>query len=374
MNIKWNIELIAILLVLSIILVGCNSNKNVKEANIAPQNVKGDDKSDGGVETLKVGMAGLDIKTACIIIAKQLGYFEEEGVNVEFETISNLADGLTAVDQGKLDILPFGVIPTCTFVSKGSNVYVFGGTISEGSEIIVKAENANSIKNAEDFIGQKIGCFRMETGHMVVKGYLREAGLDINNDVEFIYLDSQNSIVEAVKKGEVDMGFVNSGFGYIAQKSGLVVAAKAGDFVKDFPCCRQTTSYATLTNKRDALVKFEIAALRAYETYSMDKKASIEALVDYCGQDAKYVEAIMYGIEGEYENAMIISLDPNKKQVTEFYQVIKANGDIAADTEYKMEDHIDISVYEDALKAMLERSSNKEVFEQLMEEFKENNL
>lgn len=325
-------------------------------------------------ETLKVGMAGLDIKTACIIIAQQLGYFEEEGVDVQFETISNLADGLTAVDQGKLDILPFGVIPTCTFVSQGSDVVVFGGTISEGSEIVVTADKAGTINSAEDFQGKRIGCYRMETGHMVIKGYLREAVIDIIDDAQFIYLDSQASIVEAVKKGEVDMGFVNSGFGYIAQQSGLAVAAKAGDFIADFPCCRQTTSRAALTDKRDALVKFEIAALRGYETYLTDHQATIDALVDYCGQDAKYVEAVMYGLEGEYDNAMIISLDPNKNKVVEFYEIMKANGDIAADTAYTMEDHVDVTIYEDALTELLDREPDHAIFSQLQDEFAVNNF
>lgn len=180
--------------------------------------------------------------------------------------------------------------------------------------------------------------------------------------------------MEAVKKGEVDLGFVNSGFGYIAQKSGLAVAATAGDFVADFPCCRQTTSHATLTNKRAALVKFQTAALRAYETYLTDKDTAIAALVDYCGQDAEYVEAIMYGLDGKYENAMIISLDPNKKKVVEFYQVMKANGDISADTEYNMEEQIDVSIYEDALKSMLSRYPDSKIYTQLLDEFERNNL
>jgi NitT/TauT family transport system substrate-binding protein len=355
------------LIICIVTMFGCSTSREArKTAELA--------KAEAAIEELRVGMAGLDIKTACIIIAQQLGYFDEEGVSVKFETISNLADGLTAVEQGKLDILPFGVIPSCTFIAQGSDLYVFGGTISEGSEIIVTAENATRIKSAEDFIGKKIGCFRMETGHMVVKGYLREAGIDIGKDVEFIYLDSQNSIVEAVKKGEVDLGFVNSGFGCIAQKSGLAVAATAGDFVADFPCCRQTTSHATLTNKRAALVKFQTAALRAYETYLTDKDTAIAALVDYCGQDAEYVEAIMYGLDGKYENAMIISLDPNKKKVVEFYQVMKANGDISADTEYNMEEQIDVSIYEDALKSMLSRYPDSKIYTQLLDEFERNNL
>lgn len=325
------------------------------------------------VETLKIGMAGVDIKTACIIIAKQLGYYEEAGVNVEFETISNLNDGLVAVTEGKLDVLPFGVIPTATFVSQGSDAVVIGGTIAEGSEAITTPENADNYKTAEDFRGKKIACFRMETGHMVMKNYLREAGLEIGKDVEFVYLDSSASEVEAVQKGEADLAFVNSGYGYVAQQSGMAVAFQVGKFVEGFPCCRQTTSKETLETKRDALVKFEEANLRAYAMYLNDHDASIQALADYSGQESTYVQAVMYGIEGEYDNAMIVSLDPSKKKVTEFYEIMKANGDIEADTEYTMEDHIDTSIFEDALQAMINQGDTDGIYSKLMEEFKANN-
>lgn len=56
------------------------------------------------VVTLKVGMIGKDIKTACIIIAEELGYFDEAGIDVQFEKINSLPDGLTAVSLDKLDI------------------------------------------------------------------------------------------------------------------------------------------------------------------------------------------------------------------------------------------------------------------------------
>lgn len=58
------------------------------------------------VVTLKVGMLGKDIKTACIIMAKELGYFDEENLDVQFEKVNSLPDGLTAVSMDKLDILP----------------------------------------------------------------------------------------------------------------------------------------------------------------------------------------------------------------------------------------------------------------------------
>lgn len=324
------------------------------------------------METLNVAMLGTDIKTACVILANELGYYEEEGLEVNFEKVSSLPEGLTAVSTGKLDVLPYGVIPSCSFVSQGTDVVVFGGTISEGSEAIVKAENKDTFKEAEDFKGKKIGCFRMETGHMVMKGWLREAGLDIEKDVEFIYLDSQASIMEAVLKGEVDLGFVNSGYGYIAKQSGAEVEFAVGDYVSDFPCCRQTTSKDALENKKDALVKFETAVLRAYDVYMNDHETTVDKLTAYSGQEEAYVEAIMYGAE-DYDNAMIISLDPNKNKVVDFYEIMKANGDIDASTPYDMADFVDTSVYETALNTLIERDGENEIYQQLMEEFKENN-
>lgn len=316
--------------------------------------------------TLKVGMIGKDIKTACIILANQLGYFDEENLDVQFETVNSLPDGLTAVSMDKLDILPYGVIPSCSYISQGTDVVIFGGTISEGSEGVV----ADGMKYTDlsQFEGKKIACFRMETGHMVLKGLLREAGVN----ADFIYMDSQQSIVEAVKKGETDIGMVNSGFGYVAKQSGLEIGFQVGDFESDFPCCRQTASRTAVTEKRDGLVRFEKAALRAYATYQNDHEATIAALAEYSGQDAAYVEAIMYGTD-DYDNAMIVSLDPNRAKVSDFYEVMKANGDIDAETAYDINDNIDTTIYEEALKALIDEDENKEMYEQLLTEFEANN-
>ena len=126
--------------------------------------------------SLKIAMVGKDIKTACVIMAKELGYYEDENLDVTFETVNSLPDGLTAVSMGKLDILPYGVIPSCSFISQGTDVVVIGGTISEGSEGISAADETYT--ELSQFEGKKIGSFRMETGHMVLKGLLREAGVN----------------------------------------------------------------------------------------------------------------------------------------------------------------------------------------------------
>lgn len=324
-------------------------------------------------ESISVARPGLDIKIATIIVASELGFFEEENLDVSFEQVADLATGLTAVSKDEIDVLPFGCIPSCSFISQGTDVVIFGGTIAEGSECITLKENADKYKTAEDFKGTKIGCFRMETGHMVMKGWLREQGLDVNKDVEWVYLDSMQSEVEAVAKGEVDMCFVNSGFGFVAKQGGKVdVAFQVGDFVKNFPCCRMTTSRNAVDTKASALVKFMIGCLRGYEVIQNDKEKTIKCLADYSGQEPAYVENVIYGTD-DYKAAMIVDLDPSTKAVADFYETMKLNGDIDANTAYDIKDYMNTEIYETALDTLIEREPDNSVWKDLKDAFQEKN-
>ena len=68
-----------LLVAIIVLFAGCNNNDNQQNAdpNANPTN------ENSTPVTLKVGMVGTDIKTACIIIAEELGYYDEEGIREE---------------------------------------------------------------------------------------------------------------------------------------------------------------------------------------------------------------------------------------------------------------------------------------------------
>ena len=113
---------------------------------------------------LSVGQMGTGIKAAMVVLAHEMGYYEEEGLNVELTQISNLNDGLTAITLGKLDVLPFGVIPTCTFIAQGADLTVIGGTIAEGSACVALPEREEEFRDIQNFAGKTVACVRAETG------------------------------------------------------------------------------------------------------------------------------------------------------------------------------------------------------------------
>ena len=316
--------------------------------------------------TLRVGQTGTAIKASMVVLAHEMGYYEEEGLEVTLEPIANLNDGLTAILGGSLDILPMGIIPTCTFVAQGADLTVIGGTISEGSECVILPERAAEFEDLTWFAGKTVACVRPETGHMIMKAKIREAGVDMST-VDFVELDGFQSVVEAVLKGEADVGFVNSGFGQNARAQGLEILFPVGEYAPNAVCCRQTALGANVEANRDAYVRFEIANLRAMKLMLEDEDTTVQVLSDYSGQDRDYVWNCIY------DGVMKISMDPSRERVEEFYQVMKDNGDIDASAPDVMGDHVDPSIYHDALTAVMDRYPDFAPFAEMMDAYAVNN-
>lgn len=323
------------------------------------------------MEELNLVVLGKDIKIACIIVALQNGYYEQEKLTVNRQVVSGgFPEAMPALSQGTADVLPFGVIPSCTYIGQGDDLVIFGGTVTNGSECVTLVENKDNYKVPEDFRGKKIGCFRMETGHMMLKSWLRQNGIEDGRDVEFVLLESAAAEVAAVENGELDMCFVNSGYGYVAKQGGKCdVAFRAGELIgQTFPCCRQTTNRKAYTEKRSALIKFEIANLRALADIQNDHEKTIANLMDYSGQPREYVESVIYGKDG-YAPAMTFEMDPCTDAVKNFYGNMIDNGDIEDADKDRIDAHMDSTIYKAALDVLLERGENADIYQGLAEKY-----
>ena len=351
-------------------LSGCANNQpESEEAPAGEEAPAADIAINDEVEELNLVVLGKDIKIPAIILAQAFGYYEEEKLTVNTQTVSGgFPEAMPALSNGSADVLPFGSIPTCTYVGQGDDLVIFGGTVTNGSECVTLKENADLYHEAEDFRGKRIGCFRMETGHMMIKSWLRENGIVDGEDVEFILLESSAAEVAAVENGELDMCFVNSGYGYVAEQGGAcAVAFHPNDMIgHEFPCCRQSTNRDAYENKKSQLVKFEIANLRAIYDLQNDREAAIPALMEYSGQPEDYVTAVIYGTDS-YDAAMIFEMDPCTDSVKEFYGAMVDNGDIENPDKDLIDGHLDSSIYRTALQTLIDRGENAEFYQELLD-------
>lgn len=362
-------------------LTACGSSSSNTAANNTTSTPTIEIKSE--TETLKAVLLGKDSKIACIIVAIKEGYYEEEKLTLETQVVSGgFPEAMPALSNGSVDVLPFGAIPTCTYVGQGDDLVIFGGTVLNGSECVTLIENKDKYKKAEDFKGKKIACFRMETGHMVTKSWLREQGLKIGKldegaDVEFVLLEGSAAEVAAVENGEVDMCFVNSGYGYNTIAPGkCAIAFQPQNLIgREFPCCRQSTNRTAFEEKKSALVKFEIANLRAQYFVNSNHEKTIADIVEYSGQPEEYIENITYG-KGSYVAAMTFEMDPMTDDVKTFYADMVDNGDIEDTNKDLILDHMDSSIYKNALDTLISRTTDadeKKYYNELLETYKKHN-
>lgn len=327
--------------------------------------------------TLKVGLLGSSIKPVGVLVADALGYFQEEGVNIQFEKVSSMNDAYMAVSAGDLDVYLFSSTAAASFITQGiSSLRVFGGTAAEGSEIMARA-GTPAIQGVEDLLGKTIACQMPETGQMVLKNYLLDEGYTIGApgegaDVSFVYVNDGNVAVEGCVKGEYDYCITNSCLGYYAEELGAALVGSVKQFVEVYPCCRQTCSQTAYEQKFEALVAFEIAVLRGHEFYLENQEETLDILVDYSGQDRDFMKAQVYGTE-DYTPVMRLSLDPDKQACVAFYEAMANIGEISDSVEVDWDQYVVTDVYSSALEELIRRESGNALWQELMEYHKARN-
>lgn len=363
------IKLLAVLLVFLFVLAGCTTQTPPDSSENSGEKT---------VVTLDVGLMGTSTKPVGVLVADALGYFEEEGVNINFQKVSSMNDAYLAVSTGDLDVYLFSSTAAATFISQGTTTLrVFGGTAGEGSEIMAAKDSGIVLESAEDFKGLTVGCFMAETGQMVLKNYLMEQGITIgspedNADVSFVYYSDTSSGIEACKNGEYDVVLTNSSLGYYADQYGVDVVAEVADFVPVYPCCRQTCNQTTYETEFDALVKFEIAALRGYAYAQSNPEETLDILVAYSGEDRDFLKAQIYGTDS-YDPAMRLSLDPDKDACVKFYEAMMNLGEITDTIEVDWNDYVVTDVYSSAMETLAQRENNNALWTELLDYFKAHN-
>ena len=103
----------------------------------------------GAADKLKIGYIP-EPAHGLHFIAKEKGYFSEEGIDAELYQFSTTAEGLAALKSGKLHVGTFGTAGPLLFIARGADFTIFGGMMIGGQAIITKPENADKYKDLKN--------------------------------------------------------------------------------------------------------------------------------------------------------------------------------------------------------------------------------
>ncbi len=302
-------------------------------------------------------------------VAKEKGFFKEEGVDVDLYQFGSAAEGMAALKADKLDVGTFGTTAPLLFISKGSEFTFIGGMMIGGQAIITRPERLAELsrKDLKVYKGKKIGLVKLSTGDVIFKGALKKAGIDYKKDLSFVEFGSVAAVVEAVKKGAVDAGLVYPPHFSLAEKNhGLKVAHYIEEFYPDYTCCRIVAPTKLVNANPDTYRRFLAALIRAYRFYKTNPDETVKIYTRALKIDEDIIRNETY-----VKRVADSHPDPLRKGILDFWQHVREAGYINQD--YPIDRHINTTLYKQALDSVLKREPKDKVYQQMLAFYKKNN-
>ncbi|MDR2088623.1 MAG: ABC transporter substrate-binding protein [Clostridiales Family XIII bacterium] len=353
--------LLSALLLVSTAACGSGGNAN-ESAN------EGEAAAPASVGSLTVIVPDNIVGVPLWVIAQENGYFEDEGLEVDGVTMTT--GTMEALEAGKADAMLNGIIPALSYAAQGSDVKIVAGMASGGNFLIARPENVESLRDFDNWKGKRLGLVRLSTSEMITRYALEELGYNLTEDVTFVEIDSYPNIIEAVRKDQVDIGYIASEYGQSIKDLGLEVIFPLTNLVENYVCCRVSASGKTLAANRDAFVKFVKTQIRAYKFYKESPDEVVALLSDASDQTEEFVRNVVYNMETNANRSF--NPEPNLNGVRNVYTTLR-DWNYIEDKGIEVEDIVDIGIFNDALEEILAEYPDDPIYLELKALYEANN-
>jgi len=302
-------------------------------------------------------------------MAKEKGYLDEEGINVEMVYINNGTDAFSALSSGKVDVLStYGTGGPLIQIANGQRFAIFGGYMIIGATPVF-ALPGTEYKGIESFRGKKIAIMRGGTPDIVLKGILHDAGFDINKDVTFVEIKRNQDVMEAVRSGQCDFGAVSTGFEPQINESGMRVVLWPDELWPNHSCCRMLSQTEWMGKNPKTLKKLLRAYLRAER--DMQSPGGMDTVVKLTMKELDMPEGLVRSFVQSPH--LIYEADPYKNSVVTMWKKMQSFGYIK-DPDVNIDDHLNTAIYKSALDSLLVEYPNDPFFKKKLEMFNQYNL
>lgn len=289
-------------LTLTLGLSGCGESSSGTEAG------------DADLRQITVGMSIKNMSPIGlnVYIGEQLGYFEQEGLTVEFLPLGSLTAVNAALDQGQVDIgssVPVDVLPV---LAKGEDhpAYSFAEyTYPFKWDVVVP--RGSDLTGLSDLKGKKVGVPNLGGTYVPVGTRMLDLVGVAKDEVEFIAVGEGVTAGSALDQGQVDaLVYDDTGFGqiesagialdYLPRPEGLpavggLYLAATRDYLKDNPEVIEGVIRAVAKSSYFARANPEAAAhafLQMFPEAAPAGKSEPEQIKDVVGIIEKRLEIV----------------------------------------------------------------------------------
>ncbi len=212
-------------------------------------------------------------------IAKEAGYFSEEGLDIELVRVGGSTRMVAAMLGGSAPIIQAGAVAALSANVAGGDVVIIGatGTVSP-FRLMARPE----IKQPADLKGKRAGITTFgSTSDQVVRIALKQFNLEPNKDIALLSFGAQPEAFAALLSGAVQVAALSYPLYPKAAKLGMRELMNFADIGVEDINGTVITTRAFIAQNRDTAVRFLRSFARGMQRYRTDKEFSKKVLGKY---------------------------------------------------------------------------------------------
>ncbi len=165
---------------------------------------------------VKFGLTGTpDVLDIPYFIAKEKGFFSEEGLDIEFIMLNGDAIALQSLLANSVDVVSSGHFAVIKAINEGAEIKAFASIQNSHDYVLSASEKVKSIKDLE---GKTIAIYSPgDITEIVTIGILRKYGINPEK-VNWLSVGGSNERYLAVLTGKVDAAPLHADYGYKIEK------------------------------------------------------------------------------------------------------------------------------------------------------------
>jgi NitT/TauT family transport system substrate-binding protein len=218
-------------------------------------------------------------------VGQELGYFEDEGIDLKIEHTSGSEQAISLLIAGKGDFAAVNSAPFVEALNNGRDLTSIYNWVYQTPFMWAAPEGSEVTEiTADQLRGKTIGITEFAGGEVaLVRGYLEVLGLAEGEDVQLLPIgEGDAATVQALRDGQADVYVSNRADVATINAAGLPMTDITPDEMNTFPGAAVIVSPETLENESDALTR----TLRALAKATLYTETNMDAAIQAMGNQA----------------------------------------------------------------------------------------
>jgi len=265
----------------------------------------------GQVQTLTAFYTAPVVSMAPMWIAKEIGFFKKQGLDVRVVFIPSGPTGTTAVLAGEADVgVIGGFAPIRAIVGGAKGLAIIGET---KNAIVATIVGKKEIATVRDLKGKRLGIDRIGSNpDMFTQAALSRFQMDPLRDLQYIQMGNIGQGIPALKAGAIDALTTAPPDDLVAQRLGFKVILDITAMKIPFASTVLVSARNTVARKQPELTRFMHAYAEAVHYFITNREGASQVIAKYTKVQDR--EVLNYAIETDAK-AVQRSLEVDPKGV-----------------------------------------------------------